>query len=333
MMTELDPNKPEFDQDIEDGINAEFGDDFEDDDFLELDASELDDPAPADGDDLDEGDDDLPNELEDGDDEPELDDDGNPIEADDDQVLTLADGTDVPMSDIEKAYASRAELENDRAALNEQKEALQRSNEAFKTRQSTLEKQVAQLTAYLETIIPPVPDRALLDYDPAGYVRAKEHREAVLQEIGEAVAISNEVQATGRQLTQEEIEAHRTRETALLTAAMPSLRDAKRLKAFNDTFAKTAKEFKFTDAEIANGDDHRIKLLMHYAAKGKKAEHDGKNSQIRLNKAKGGKSRRPAQTRSRGSITSKRIDKAAQVYNKTGNARAAELLANAGFED
>lgn len=332
MLPELDPNQPEFDQDIEDGINAEFGDDLEDDNFLDLDAPELDDEGAPAPDNLEEGDD-LPEELETGDDEPELDEDGLPIETDDDQVLTLSDGTDVPLSEIESAYSSRAELETERATLNEEKEALQQSNEAFKTRQATLEKQVVQLTAYLETIIPPVPDRALLDYAPAEYVKAKEQREAVLQEIGQALAISNEVQAAGRQISQDEIEAHRTRETALLTAAMPSLRDPKRLKAFNENFAKAAKEFNFTDAEIANGDDHRIKLLMHYAAKGKKVEHDRKNSRIRLDKAKGGKSRRPAQTRSRSSVTSKRIDRAAQAYQKNGNARAAELLANAGFED
>lgn len=315
---ELDIETIEDDDMFADDTN--FGDDDDgDNDFLDVDPDALDDDLePEDG----EGDDDG----EDGDDDEGDDEDDNSS----DEVFALSDGTEVPVSDIEEAYTQRAELTVAQEALAADRAIVDETTESLRKRHSQLETQVNQLTEYLTGIIPPEPDRRLIDVDVAEFTRQEKHREAVIAEIQGVLAIKNQVAGQGQQMSQDDHARYVTAENAKLTAAMPTLRDQKRREAFEAENAKTAAELGFTEEEIANAGDHRIKLLVHYAGIGKKSLHNRKNAQRRVTKAK---SARPTSTRRSNSATAKNIDKHRQAYRKTGSSVSAEAIALAAFED
>lgn len=300
--------------------DANFGDDVDDDnDFLDVgdDDLELDVDDPEAGEDIDP-DDDL---------DPDDDENGENV---DDQLFELSDGSEVPVSELETAYTARAELEVAQQTLETERATLDETAASIKQRHIALEAQVNALNDFLTSVIPPEPDRRLIDVDAAEYLRQEKHREAVLAELQGVLTIKNNIAGHGQQMSQDDMARHVTAENAKLTAAMPTLRDAKRLAAFETENAKTATDLGFSEDEIANVSDHRIKMLVHYAGIGKKSLHNRKNAQKRVAKAR---SNKPTSTRRPNSATARNIDKHRQAYRKTGSSVSAEAIALAAFED
>ena len=298
---------------------AAFGDDDEDEN---IDTDDLTTNPDDDGEDDDDGlgDDENLDEVDDLDGE----------ETGNDTMIALSDGVEVPLEDIEAAYTQRNEVAALQDEIKVDREQVNTYATQLKARNSQLETQVNNLANFLQTVIPPEPDRRLIQTDPSEFMLQEQHRKDVLAELQTVMAIRNTVNEQSQASSADEQAREAAAEKALLIKALPNLRDEKRLEAFNAETLKTAKDLGFTDEETAYIPDHRMRLALHYAAIGKKAMHNRANAKRRVAKSKAS---RPNPTRRANSGIATNIDKARQAYRKNGNAVAAEAIALAAFSE
>ncbi len=146
----------------------------------------------------------------------------------------------------------------------------------------------------MQSLIPPEPRLPSSDNEVAAYTRAKALREQAIAEMGQLFDVKSTVEQRQAQWSDADVQRYRETENAVLAKTMPVLKDPAKLAAFDQRIKSAAQEFGFSESEIDQTADHRIRTLVHYATLGKKAEANRKNAARRVETPKQGKGR-PAQ--------------------------------------
>ena len=252
-------------------------------------------------------------EAEEAEDNPEGAEEEDP---DADFVVTI-DGEDIPLSEIkewQKGALRQDDYTRKAQAVAADRQALEQERETTRARTAELEQSVQAFAQFVQGLIPPEPPMSLAQQNPGAYTQAKALREQAIAEMGQLFDVKESVEQRQNEWSAADLQRYRDNENAELAKAMPALKDPARLAAFDQRIKSAAQEFGFSEAEIEQTADHRIRQLVHYAALGKKAEANRKNAARRVETPKQGKGR-PAQ------MTASSIDnrKAMQRLSKTGS--------------
>lgn len=292
------------------------------DDIVEDDAAEdhgydnLDDAAKALADDDTETGEEAPTEDEAESDEPEADSEEDEEQGDDEpdaEMVTLSDGTQIPISEIEsgayrqKDYTQKTmELAREREEVDSLKSQWTERNQSF---QNTFQK----LTKFVEGLVPPAPPLELARSDPSQYQYQVALRQQALTELQGLMEVQEEAQGQLQGAQSQDFERYREAEAKKLAEAMPALRDPAKRAKFDDDNRKTAADFGFSEDEIAQTADHRVLSLVHYARLGKIAEQNRKNAKRRVEAPKKGPQGAPAPAAKRDRSAQKRLQQTGSI--------------------
>ena len=270
----------------------------------------------------DEADDEVEATSEESDDEEVADTPDEEEEADPDADLVVTiDGEDIPLSELKewkKGQLRQDDYTRKLQTVSADRQALLEERAAANNRTVELEESVQAFATFVQGLIPPEPSMSLARSNPGQYTQDKALREQAISELGQLFDVKSKVEQQTQQWSSADVQQFRDSENAELAKVMPALKDPAKLAAFDTRITSAAQEFGFSESEISQTADHRIRQLVHYASLGKKAEANRKNAARRVETPKQGKGR-PAQ------MTASNIDnrKAMQRLSKTGSLRDA----------
>jgi len=267
---------------LEEETNSTVADDTDDFDY------DYDDSEDRDGDNL--GDDETQAEDAIADDDEAAEPEGDEPEGEQaaDPVIRLSDGTELPLSELEKSVMRDADYRKKTAEVAREREAAQTLRSEFEARARTVDATVQKLAAFLESAIPPEPPLALARQNPGEYQYQQAQRQMVIAELSGLVALRDEVNQEAEQARAAEMQRYRAENEAKLVKLMPELKDEARRAKFNEDVRKAALEFGFSEDEVANAVDARVLRMVHFARKGMIAEQNRKNATRRMEAPKRG---------------------------------------------
>ena len=232
---------------------------------------QTDDPEVLEGDDPEEDD-----EPEEGD---EADED---LDGDDSVIVHLDGGEEVTLEDLKKGYFRQADYTEKTQKLAKEREQSEILRTRYEKQISDAETTLNVVRGFVENLIPVEPSLELAQSNPRDYQYQKALREQALQELNALSQVGGQIDAQKQEAYVQELAQYEKQENVKLVEAMPHLKDSKKRAAFEGSVAGAAEQFGFTSADLENAKDHRIKLALHYAALGKKAEQNRRNAKSRV---------------------------------------------------
>lgn len=219
-----------------------------------------------------------------------------------DAVITLADGTETTLREVEEwrdGNMRTADYTKKTTEVKREREALQADREALTKRVEETERTLQAAQTVLQTLVPPAPTYELFQRDPQAYEQQKMlHEAAQLQIVKPMMESMQQLQGKRSEISEDEVNRYRKSEDEKLVKAMPHLSDPAKRNAFDKEVREAALDFGFTEDEIAQTADNRILRLVHYARLGKRAEHNRNNAKRRVETPKSATAKRakvPAQ--------------------------------------
>lgn len=206
-----------------------------------------------------------------------------------DVLITLSDGQEVPLSQLEKERLLQADYTRKTTEIAQDRERVSAYETTLKERASLIETAQQKLVALVQGLIPPEPPAHLAQQNPAQYVQAQAMRQQAMTELQGWLDAGTETQNAVSALTEAQTEQLRTAENDHLIKARPGLKDPAALAKFDSEVASAAKQFGFPDEMIAATHDHRVRQMAYYAAIGLRAEANRKAAQRRVEAPKPGK--------------------------------------------
>ena len=185
------------------------------------------------------------------------------LKRDDAMSVTLDDGTDVTLADLEGAYKS---MNAPDGALAVERQSALESKRVYEEGASRISAIHEELISYLSSLVPAEPNVSLITADPAQYQYQKALRDRAL---GELQGVMSKVDAARN--TAPDLSAVQAQEEAKLVAYMPELAAPPKMAEFKTNFMASAAQLGFTRAEIESTADARIFRAIHYASLGMKA--------------------------------------------------------------
>lgn len=198
------------------------------------------------------------------------------------ETITLSDGTAVTLEEVERGFLREADYTRKTTELAEERKALDGLKSNFTESQKRLETNLHNLTEFVVSILPPEPDYALAQTNPAKFVQQQTLRQQAMAELQRVLAVQEDVAATGQAASEAEMTAAKEAEQAKLIKARPELKDPNRLAKFHADVQATAKELGFTEAEVAGTMDARVLQMVDLARIGKIALQNRQNAARRL---------------------------------------------------
>lgn len=226
-------------------------------------------------------------EAEEG--EPEAEAEETPVVyAEETQVVKLADGTEVPVADLRAGYLRQndytrktQEVANERKALTEFVGRMQRIQEAF----------VDKVT----TLIPPMPPHSLAASDPAKYVAQMAKYEAGMEEAKQLIELGNAPKEISASMSEADQQRQLQEANTRLAEMFPETAGGKTREAFFNGVQSAASDLGFSNAELSAIRDPRVFALAHWAAKGMAAEKARATAKAKVAAAPPATPRKPGQ--------------------------------------
>ena len=217
------------------------------------------------------------------DDEPEEgDEEDEDLDGEDSVIVHLDGGEEVTLEDLKKGYFRQADYTEKTQKLAEEREQSESLRTRYEKQISDAETTLNAVRGFVEHLIPADPPLELAQSNPGEYQYQKALREQALQELNALSQVGGQIDAQKQEAYVQELAQYETQQDAKLVEAMPHLKDPKKRAAFEGSIAGTAEQFGFTSADLEHAKDHRIKLALHYAALGKKAEQNRRNAKSRV---------------------------------------------------
>lgn len=197
----------------------------------------------------------------------------------DDVIVPLDDGSKIPLKELKSGYLRQADYtRKSQEVANRQRDVAGMAEQLTGT--------VSRLAEYIgERFIPPEPDPQLAWTDPAQHYRMTQARNSALQELMAVMEVRDGVENAKSQISAADFAQKMGEEDAKLLKAFPRLSDPAKMDAFKSRINSFAKTLGFTEQEIATTADHRVRMLVHYAALGKEAEAAKAKAQTKVSKA------------------------------------------------
>jgi len=234
-------------------------------------------------------------------------------EPDDSVMVTLDGGEEVPLSELRASYFRNADYTQKTTEIAREREAAEKVKSLYSERIQVAQNTLRNLEGFLTSLIPPEPDFALAQSDPAAFTAQQAMRQRAIAELQGVVGMKGEIESHREQVRDEDMAAYKSEQDAALVKAMPHLKDEAKLAAFNANINKGALEFGFTEDEIAQTADARIRSALHYAIIGKRAEANRRNAARRVETPRKGKAKAAKQ------VANQNNQKAMQRLSKSGS--------------
>lgn len=207
----------------------------------------------------------------------------------DEVKITLSDGSEIPLSEVEKGFLRQDDYTRKTTEVAQERERVTAYENTLKERANLIETAQQRLVALVEGLIPPEPAAQLAQHDPARYVQEMAMRQQAIAELQGWMDAKDDTGKAVSSLTEAQTEHLRSSENDMLIKARPALKDPAALAKFDSEVASAAKQFGFPDDMIAATHDHRVRQMAYYAAIGLRAEANRKAAQRRVEAPKPGK--------------------------------------------
>ena len=233
-------------------------------------------------------------------------------ETDAEPTLALDDGTEIPLSEAKKGYLRQADY-----SLKTQKLANDRKQvEADAQRISSVTEAVVE---HLARMMPPEPNAALAQTDPAAYTRQKAMYEAAEAQLAKIIESGKAAKSVTEEMSDADRAARANAEGEKLAAMFPEVATDKAPEFFKGA-RSVALELGFTPEELGEVNDHRMVAVLHWARKGMDAEKAKAQAKAKAQKAPPAAPRKPGQGVARGNTGNKA---AMRKLRETGSFEAA----------
>ena len=210
------------------------------------------------------------------------------VYAEDTAIVKLADGTEVPLSDLKSGYMRQSdytrktqELANERKSFSADAERMQRITTAF----------VDHLTA----LVPDPPPAELLYSNPQkAFVQQQIHDRAMAQ-VKQLIELGDAPKEILGKLSEEDDQRQLRAVNQRLAEMFPESAGGETRVAFLAGIRSVANQIGVTDAELSANRDPRLFALAHWAAKGIAAEKAKATAQAKVAAAPPATPRKPGQ--------------------------------------
>lgn len=209
-------------------------------------------------------------------DEPETDtedDTGDEPDADG-GLITLPDGTTATVEEIARWRDTRKNLEADFTkkyeAVASQRKEIEAKTSQLQQQEQILSQQISATMQMLQEVMPPVPDRAMREYDPIGYASQKEDFETAQRRLQYLYATQQEKLARQMQEQQKAREAAIQENKKKLLEAMPELQNEQKRVEMQATIAEGIKTYGFEPEDLKDVYDYRVIQALSDAVKYRK---------------------------------------------------------------
>lgn len=195
--------------------------------------------------------------------------------------FTLSDGTEIPLSEVEKGYLRQEDYTRKTTEVAQERERIQAQEAAIMESAQSIQTAQHKFLALVQKLIPPEPPAQLAQTNPGQYVQAQAMRQQALAELQAHMDAQAETAQAVSGLTAAQLQQQRQAENDLLIKARPALKDAAAMAKFESEVTTAAKHFGFPDEMIAQTADHRVRQMAFYAAIGLRAEANRKAAERR----------------------------------------------------
>lgn len=176
-------------------------------------------------------------------------------------LVVLPTGEKLPLEEVTKGFMRQQDYTRKTQAVAETRKALEATAQQLQAVQTAF-------VDYLSQYVPPAPDAALAYTNPAEYVAQKAAHEAAIARVSQIAELGRQAKGVSRQVDQVAHKEILDREFGMLVERIPALKDPKAREKFREGTFAAAREFGFTDEELATATDHRLFLLADAAREG-----------------------------------------------------------------
>lgn len=223
------------------------------------------------------------------------------------EMVTLKDGTQIPISEIESGAYRQADYTRKTTELAREREEVESLKSQYEERTQSFQQTFQKLTNFVEGLVPPAPPLELARSDPSQYQYQVALRQQALSELQGLMQVQEEAQGQLQGAQQQDYEKYKATEDQKLAEVLPDLKDPAKRAKFDEDLRKTGVEFGFTAEEVDSTPDHRIRQALHYARLGKIAEQNRQNAKRRVEAPKKGPQAAPAPAPRRNKSATKRL--------------------------
>ena len=208
---------------------------------------------------------------EEGDDADDTDEDVDPDESDEDEAededgeepktVTLKDGTEVTLDELERGYMRDADYRRKTMELAANRKELETIRTDTAQKAQLFQQQADFAIALASAYLPKKPDPSLMKSDPLGYIQAQADYEEQMGNLQQLVAAKQQAQ---QELQAQELEQKKERlfsERDRLVEALPELREPANLKRFTADLMEAANLYGYTPEDVNSAEDHRLLLM------------------------------------------------------------------------
>lgn len=191
-----------------------------------------------------------------------------PVEADEAHLVTLHDGSKVPVKELKLGYLRDADYRRKTTAVAERSRGL----EAINQRVSGI---TDALVDFFDKAVPEMPDARLAMGNKEAqeeYIRQRALHEQAMSNVQKIIELGTQAKGTKQELTEEQLQAHVATEEAKLLAKIPDLKNPAKRNEISRKALEVAAHVGFTAQEVSRNPDHRFYLLARLAAQGMAAE-------------------------------------------------------------
>lgn len=212
------------------------------------------------------------------------------------EIVTLSDGTELTLEEVERGFLREADYTRKTTELAEQRKALEGQRSNFSALHQNLETNLEALAHFIDSILPDEPDPALSRSDPSHYWQQKALRDGAMAALTDVFAVAQNTAEVGG-AAGELNEAARVQDfEADLVRMRPELKDKNRLVKFLSEAEAFAKEMGFHHSEINQTLDARAWAVLDLARVGKIALQNRQNAARRVAAQPATKGRAPSPT-------------------------------------
>jgi len=187
-----------------------------------------------------------------------------PVEAPADAVVSLPDGTKVPITEVLKGYQRQA----DYTRKSQELAASRKATEAVAQRIESINETFID---HLSSLMPPEPNPALALSNPNAYTAQKAQYDAARAQVQKLIEIGQQSKQIKETLTAEDRARVIADENAKLAERFPEVVTKQGREKFFTSAAEAAQEMGFTMDELGAVTDHRVFAMAHFAKIGMEA--------------------------------------------------------------
>ena len=184
-------------------------------------------------------------------------------EASDDVLVKLDDGKTVPVAELKALAKQVPELESLMTRKTQEVASERRELQTLGTNMASV---LQNVIGFVESMLPPEPDQALMWTDPPRHYQQTQLRNQAMAQFTKLFDVKAATDGAIAQLSEADFRAAKQQANEELQRINPSLKDPKRLETFERRIEAHAKSLGFTDDQIKSTVDPKIRQMVWESA-------------------------------------------------------------------